>query len=595
MRGGGDGGDHGAIAGPASLPRAIGSAPGPGQVTAVGDAPAATTAAPTLGRRLTIAAGAVGAAWAALLVVWPEAPFTLTFDDAYYYFGIARNVAAGEGSTFDGLNPTNGYHPLWLMLAVPVYAVGLDGMDAVRALLVLQVAIYTAALVTLARTIGHAVGAWPRLARSSRADDPTARRGAEATVVAAFVLLAANPFVVKTFVNGLESGVSVLLYALLLSRFVPSGPAIVALATSRWRSVTGLLLLCCFLARTDAALLAGCLGLWVLAELRERPWREAVGPLAELLVPVAVGVVAYLAFNLAVFDTPMQVSGLHKRASLDGPRLFTLVLLGGLAVFVAVRTWLADHADRPARAGRFPLMTAAVRRTGWFAAFCLLLVAYYNALQIQQWLWYYAPLAVYALLLAGLAVADFAASTLLEAGRGTSTARALAPIQAILLLPLVVAVAIQARSFSDPDLRSIQVANRATGEWIDANLPEDAVLASWDAGVVGYFADRPVVNLDGVVNSFEYFEATQEGTVDEFLAADGVGFVVNHGDDVDGEDPSIRPWLDRTFDDQVAAAAEVIHVQPFTYSGSTTGSGGRQSGTRQLAVFVYQLPPLDSA
>ena len=563
-------------------------------MTEVADAPATTTAAPTLGRRLTIAAGVVGAAWGALLLAWPEAPFTLTFDDAYYYFGIARNVAAGEGSTFDGLNMTNGYHPLWLMVAVPVYAVGLDGMDAVRALLLVQVAIYTAALVVLARTIGRAVGAWPRLAHSSRAGDPAARRGAEATVVVAFALLAGNPFVVKTFVNGLESGVSVLLYALLLARFVGAGPTTLAAASSRWRSITGLLLLFCFLARTDAALLAGCLGLWLVAELRTRPWREAVGPLAELLAPVAVGIVAYLVFNQVVFDTPMQVSGLHKRASLDGPRLITLVLLGGLAAFVAVRTWRADHADRPpARPGRFPLVGAALRHTGWFAAFCLLLVAYYNALQVQQWLWYYAPIAVYALLLAGLAVADFAASSLLEAGKATSSARALAPIQAILCLPLVVAFALQARTFADPDLRSIQQANRTTGEWIAANLPDDAVLASWDAGVVGYFADRPVVYLDGVVNSFEFYEATRDGTVDEFLAADGVGYVVNHGDDVDGEDPSIRPWLERTFDEQVAADAEVVHVQPFTYSGTTTGSGGRQSGTRQLAVFVYELPPLD--
>ena len=34
--------------------------------------------------------------------------------DAYYYFEIARNVAAGNGSTFDGSTVTTGYHPLWL-------------------------------------------------------------------------------------------------------------------------------------------------------------------------------------------------------------------------------------------------------------------------------------------------------------------------------------------------------------------------------------------------------------------------------------------------------------------------------------------------
>ena len=54
------------------------------------------------------------------------------------------------------------------------------------------------------------------------------------------------------------------------------------------------------------------------------------------------------------------------------------------------------------------------------------------------------------------------------------------------------------------------MANRDAGEWIDANLPADAVLASWDAGVVGYYARRPVINLDGVANSVEYYDAGRE-------------------------------------------------------------------------------------
>ncbi|HNE05470.1 MAG TPA: hypothetical protein PLT08_13175, partial [Anaerolineales bacterium] len=30
-------------------------------------------------------------------------------DDAYYYFKVAQNIAEGHGSTFDGINITNGY------------------------------------------------------------------------------------------------------------------------------------------------------------------------------------------------------------------------------------------------------------------------------------------------------------------------------------------------------------------------------------------------------------------------------------------------------------------------------------------------------
>src|SRR5690349_15741295 len=45
-----------------------------------------------------------------------------TRDDAYYYFKVAQNISEGHGSTFDGINKTNGYHPLWMLICVPIFA-----------------------------------------------------------------------------------------------------------------------------------------------------------------------------------------------------------------------------------------------------------------------------------------------------------------------------------------------------------------------------------------------------------------------------------------------------------------------------------------
>ena len=44
-----------------------------------------------------------------------------------------------------------------------------------------------------------------------------------------------------------------------------------------------------------------------------------------------------------------------------------------------------------------------------------------------------------------------------------------------------------------------QIMNRA--------LPEGSVIGSWDAGVIGYFSRFPVVNLDGLVNSYDHLRA----------------------------------------------------------------------------------------
>ena len=50
-------------------------------------------------------------------------------DDAYYYFIVARNVAAGHGFTFDLINRTNGFHPLWLFINIPIFA--FSGVDRI--------------------------------------------------------------------------------------------------------------------------------------------------------------------------------------------------------------------------------------------------------------------------------------------------------------------------------------------------------------------------------------------------------------------------------------------------------------------------------
>jgi hypothetical protein len=43
-------------------------------------------------------------------------------DDAFYYFKTAQNITEGHGISFDGISPTNGFHPLWMLVCIPVFA-----------------------------------------------------------------------------------------------------------------------------------------------------------------------------------------------------------------------------------------------------------------------------------------------------------------------------------------------------------------------------------------------------------------------------------------------------------------------------------------
>ncbi|MGZ4681536.1 MAG: hypothetical protein ACXV8G_03645 [Acidimicrobiales bacterium] len=535
---------------------------------------------------------AVTAVWVAIVVVWREAPFALTFDDAFYYFGIARNVAHGHGSTFDGIDPTNGYHPLWMLVAMPFFWAGLDGTMAVRVLLALQVLCYGGALVLVALTAGRSIGGWERL--RAGIDDPersdgSASRWCTALVGGALVLVGGNPFFVKIFANGLESGVLVVLDAALLWLAAQRRGRWLTEGSSGSRLATAVLLSLIILGRTDSVLLVGALGLWVLTEVPPLG-RRAVRPMLELFALPLATLVAYLISNQVMFGTTMQISGMVKRAPLTPGRALTMGVVVAVALGIGRLGWTRCRRGVPRR-GRFRRSGGFAAATAWFAGFCIVVVAYYQVLQTQQWLWYYCPVALYVLFLLVLGVADFVEAAALEAPRDGSMARSLAPVVAILFTPLLIALVIQSKAFIDPDLRSIEQANRQAGEWIDANLPSDAVLASWDAGVVGYYARRPVINLDGVANSVAYYDAGRNGTVGRFLADRGLTGIVNHGSPVEGRDPEIDAFIRGQWGQETADAATVTQSWPFRFSGNTVGGAGRSSGTSTLAVFLYGVEP----
>ncbi len=79
-------------------------------------------------------------------------------DDAFYYYKVAQNIAEGHGSTFDGINSTNGYHPLWLLICIPVFALArFDLILPLRVLLVLMAGLSAATSILLFRLLRRVV------------------------------------------------------------------------------------------------------------------------------------------------------------------------------------------------------------------------------------------------------------------------------------------------------------------------------------------------------------------------------------------------------------------------------------------------------
>jgi hypothetical protein len=75
-------------------------------------------------------------------------------DDAYYYFKVAQNITLGLGSTFDGISLTNGYHPLWMLICIPIFALArFDLILPLRILLMVMAGLNAATAVLIYRLV----------------------------------------------------------------------------------------------------------------------------------------------------------------------------------------------------------------------------------------------------------------------------------------------------------------------------------------------------------------------------------------------------------------------------------------------------------
>lgn len=138
-------------------------------------------------------------------------------DDAFYYYKVAQNITEGKGITFDGINLTNGFHPLWMLICIPVFALArYDLILPLRLLVVILIALNTGTGLLLYRWLGRWIDRpiaglaavfwmfWPAI------HGVTTQKGLEAGVNAFFVVLllvvATNDDLNKGFAGSLKVG-----------------------------------------------------------------------------------------------------------------------------------------------------------------------------------------------------------------------------------------------------------------------------------------------------------------------------------------------------------------------------------------------------
>jgi len=409
-------------------------------------------------------------------------------DDAFYYLCIARNIISGNGCTFDGIAPTNGFHPLWMLCILPIVAFADELETPARIVLALNGLMCILTIALIHRFVNRHVA--PGLG-----------------LVALSICLLPN--MLMAMANGLETGLLLLVLVLVLwacyrgRLFDPRSAYPSAFAL-------GVLIGLTCLVRLDSVFLLPSFLLLVLASglsCGVSVWRcVAYGVLATAGFGVAVA--PYLAWNLLAFGDPMPISGavkstfpaIRRDLTVEADMAFGGVLLAGILLLLVVDAAGARRAGVRV-ASRLCTPVSAV------ALACCFHFAY--AFLFMSWgvYWWHFTLYGFALVLVGSRAVGA-----LVAFR-SDLRRVLVPLMVV----LTAAAAAAFKLYEIPIKMRSHAGWLAAAEWARTATPPDAVFALKDAGLFGYFSQRRVVNLDGKANGRSYRDHLRQGLVEGYL------------------------------------------------------------------------------
>lgn len=411
-----------------------------------------------------------GAGILRLGIAWLDFPKLVTQipDDAFYYFGIARNLAAGYGVTFDGTHVTNGFHPLWLVLILPCFALfAEDQILPIRLVLSLAAGFDCGTGLIIGRLV-------KRLTQDKLA----------AWLAMFFYLF--NPGVLKESINGLETSANVLLVAICFMVYLRFVRSRYAIALADWNTM-GALFGLMVLARTDNSILVAVM---LLAIITSRPsWRMLL-PVMQMSGMVLALLSPWLVWNWLQFGSILQSSGeaypYALRAAFfartpysfsydllvgffhlyqwtveyiplyyflwqkEWDTIYYAVLFGIIALFVYVRTPFTRHWHSQIRLLFVPVIGL------------LLIFAAHALIRWYPRSWYFVPLIFFAAIFLGLTFAYI---------RTNLAARGLSMKYVIVILLIGLGVGFPYRYIQDWDRYPWQIEMWEAAKWIKVNLP----------------------------------------------------------------------------------------------------------------------------
>lgn len=444
-------------------------------------------------------------------------PLNYPADDAYFYLQVASQVYEGNGSTFNQITSTNGYHPLWMLYCIGLFhLVHGDKMLALHAAIAVQQAMGLLSVVFFLR-LAHRLSI----------------RRAFIALPVLFLFFSTRLYASEAYVNG---------FFLLLTLWAGFKLGEQALAGERPSKGLALAAGCCagltLLARLDNVFVMGCFMFCTVGFLGQGHLRRLFTVRVLIRIALLAGgclavFLPYLVYNQATFGHLMPVSGAIKSTL---PRIVFnpdgLSGIGKVCAVAAVGGLGATLLPRVSPMRRYLLIVLS----GGVLLHSAQIV--FTTSHHTNWPWYYVA-GVINLCFCLAMLADRSAD--IRGFRSLLSVRFLLPVMLMLVVVINGYAALRYRSSAPTIRESFEPERLAAGDdlrwqqrvadWLRNTLPPDTGVAVYDwPGMFAYTSGLRILPIDGLINDYQYNDDVLREGIAPFLKTRGIQYWLGPAD-----------------------------------------------------------------
>ena len=467
-----------------------------------------------------------------LLLAWipvSDAVSQFVVEDTGYYLSAARHVVNGTGVTLDGRNPTNGFHPLWLViLCAEAWLADGSSEWLFHLALTTCAVLFGATVVVIYRDVRTRMAPWL------------------AAPVAALMLW--NYRLASVALGGLETALAGFATVATIS-YLARSPEPLALSSA---AGLGALLGIAALSRMDALLLAAIVIAWVGARSLPSTFAKTTTIVTTTIAVMLVALIPWFVFSQRAVHAWLPRSGEAIRhfttppfaPPWTAPRLAVAVrqtLIGPAGDIANVfGIWPLVNAGRMTRLGGFVALVAAaaalavfawqvrhdrlVRRLSWIPLYAAAMALYYTQFTSNHLRYLYSPV---------LSMFYFSCAVVAAwAGERVPTRMSAGVVSVLAVVALAVTTFAGVAAFRN----HVGTAASPLGQqaflddlsgWLAARTEPSAQVGSFNAGMISFFSGRTTVNLDGVMND-NALEALRSGTLCDYVDAQTLNYLADN-------------------------------------------------------------------